>query len=214
MDSKKYTGVVNDYQSFLSFLDTLALIISQMFGEHCEVVISDLDQPDESVISIYNGHVTSRKEGDPLTARAEELIERSKNGYNINYRKANKQNRKEIKSSTMLIKAFDRNLSFCINYDCDEIRALNSILNGFLTMSSEGYEEFDPSDGQVTIEDRIEREIEKMQKSVFDMDRLDRLCLVRRLKDAGIFKIQKSVPYVANRLGVTRHTIYNYLKET
>ena len=103
MEKKEmYKGEVKDFDSFMNYLDTMAFIISEMFGKNCEVVISDLDNPKHSVLSIYNGSVTDRDVGDPLNTRSEELIERSKGGFNINYRKANRKLKKEIKSSTMV----------------------------------------------------------------------------------------------------------------
>ena len=146
MTISDYSGKVVDFDTFLSYLDAMAMIISEMFGSNCEVVISDLDDPENSILSIYNGQVTGRKPGDPLTTRSEELIERSKGGYNINYKKANKRIKKEIKSSTIVTSAFGRNISFCINYDCDDLTVLHSHLKKFLSMGDEAYDEFDVFD--------------------------------------------------------------------
>ena len=192
MTISDYSGKVVDFDTFLSYLDAMAMIISEMFGSNCEVVISDLDDPENSILSIYNGQVTGRKPGDPLTTRSEELIERSKGGYNINYKKANKRIKKEIKSSTIVTSAFGRNISFCINYDCDDLTVLHSHLKKFLSMGDE---------------------LEKMNKKIVGMNKSDRITLIRNLKNAGVFKIQKSVPYIAEQLGVSRYTIYNYLNE-
>lgn len=209
----EYKGVVKDYDSFLVFLDTLAIIISEMFGQHCEVVISDLDNPDESILSIYNGEVTGRKVGDPLTTRSEELIERSKGGFNINYKKANKRIKKEIKSSTIVTKAFGKNISFCINYDCDDLTSIHVVLKKFLSMGEQAYDEFDVFDNGKLVEQKFDMELEKINKSIVSMNKNDRLNLIKNLKTSGVFNIQKSVPYIAERLGVSRYTIYNYLNE-
>ena len=45
------------------------------------------------------------------------------------------------------------------------------------------------------------------------MKKSDRIELVRQLQDKGAFHIQRSVPYVAERLGITKFTVYNYLNE-
>ena len=45
------------------------------------------------------------------------------------------------------------------------------------------------------------------------MNKNDRITLIRNLTHAGVFKRQKSGPYVAEQLGVSRYTIYNYLNE-
>ena len=41
----------------------------------------------------------------------------------------------------------------------------------------------------------------------------DRLALVALLKEKGVFFTCSSVPYVAERMGVSKYTIYNYLNE-
>lgn len=209
--NKEYDGSVDDLDSMLSFLDTMAKIISEMFGENCEVIISDLDNPKSSVMSIYNGHVTGRSVGDPLSVRAEELIERSIDGYNINYRKANKKTKKEIKSSTIVSKIFGKNISFCINYDCDEFTNLHNKLGKFLSMQEEVYDEIEYYDNKELVEQIFSTELEKTGKTIVSMKKNDRIELIKNLKAAGVFNLQKSVPYIAERLGVSRFTIYNYL---
>lgn len=213
MTISDYSGEVANFDTFLSYLDAMAMIISEMFGSNCEVVISDLDDPENSILSIYNGQVTGRKPGDPLTTRPEELIERSRGGYNVNYKKANKRIKKEIKSSTIVTSAFGRNVSFCINYDCDDLTVLHSQLKKFLSMGDEAYDEFDVFDSGELVEQKFHIELEKMNKKIVGMNKNDRINLIRNLKHAGVFKIQKSVPYVAEQLGVSMYTIYNYLNE-
>ncbi|WP_101773360.1 helix-turn-helix transcriptional regulator [Peptostreptococcus faecalis] len=213
MNIDKYEGVVEDFGSFMSFIDTLAMIISEMFGNNCEVVISDLDNPEKSILAIYNGHVTGREVGDALTTRSEELIERSKGGHTINYKKASKKVKKEIKSSTIVTKAFGKNLSFCINYDCDDLVGLDMKIKSFLSMGSEVYDEFDTYDSGELVQRKFLAEVEKMKKPIVGMNKQDRILLIKNLKNAGVFNIQKSVPYIAEQIGVSRYTIYNYLNE-
>jgi len=45
------------------------------------------------------------------------------------------------------------------------------------------------------------------------MTKNDRVRVVSLLDDRGAFQLRKSVPLVAERLGVTEKTIYNYLAE-
>ena len=44
------------------------------------------------------------------------------------------------------------------------------------------------------------------------MKKNDRIDLIRLLKEEHAFKYQKSVPFVSEKLGLSRYTIYNYLK--
>ena len=63
------------------------------------------------------------------------------------------------------------------------------------------------------IEDLFERCVSRMGKPVESMTRSERKQLTSILEESGFFSIQKAVPYAAERLGVTRYTIYNYLKQ-
>lgn len=45
------------------------------------------------------------------------------------------------------------------------------------------------------------------------MKKADRLELIRVLKGQNAFSFQKSVPYVAERLNISRLTVYGYIKE-
>ena len=80
-------------------------------------------------------------------------------------------------------------------------------------MGDEAYDEFDVFDSGELVEQKFHIELEKMNKKIVGMNKNDRINLIRNLKHAGVFKIQKSVPYVAEQLGVSRYTIYNYLNE-
>ena len=45
------------------------------------------------------------------------------------------------------------------------------------------------------------------------MGKYDRMRIIQMLCDRNVFQMQKAVPYVAERLKISRFTVYNYLKE-
>ena len=55
---------------------------------------------------------------------------------------------------------------------------------------------------------RIEAE---MGAPLGDLDRVEKQIAVRRLDEQGAFLLRKSIEYVADVMGVSRITIYNYL---
>ena len=59
----------------------------------------------------------------------------------------------------------------------------------------------------------MEQAIAGMGKQPAFMCRKERIDAVRMLERYGAFRLKGSVEYVASILGVTRFTIYNYLKE-
>jgi hypothetical protein len=62
-----------------------------------------------------------------------------------------------------------------------------------------------------TIGGLIEAAERGMGKHVADMSRIEKQQVVRFLDDRGAFLIRRAVEDIADRLGVTRFTIYNYL---
>jgi predicted transcriptional regulator YheO len=45
----------------------IAQMLSEMFGPVLETVVHDLRTPDQSIIAIFNEHITDREIGDPAT---------------------------------------------------------------------------------------------------------------------------------------------------
>ena len=81
----------------------------------------------------------------------------------------------------------------------EELEALERIADGIHDISD-------------VMEDMVRTELELLQKPVAYMQKEDKLALVQRMENKGIFDVKGAVEYVAERLGVTNYTIYNYLK--
>ena len=45
------------------------------------------------------------------------------------------------------------------------------------------------------------------------MGKYDRMRIIQMLYERNVFQMQKAVPYIAERLRISRFTVYNYLKE-
>ena len=63
------------------------------------------------------------------------------------------------------------------------------------------------------MESIVDTEVSLFQKPVAYMQKEDKLSIVGNLANRGIFDVKGSVEYVAECLGVTNFTVYNYLKE-
>ena len=53
----------------------------------------------------------------------------------------------------------------------------------------------------------------QMDLPVEKMGKYDRMLVIQMLHERNVFQMQKAVPYVADRLKISRYTIYNYLRE-
>lgn len=196
-------------QEFYEFLEKLASLVAETFGNKCEVVISDLNRPESTILAIFNNHVTGRNVGDPLTPQALERVRSSADGFYINYRDS--KGGKNLKTSTITVENGDLNLAFCINYDCDELDKLHRSLSSFLSMQ--------PDENAVCgcyapiIEEAVREGIDMIGKPVRLMNKKDRLQVIEFLESRGIMQMQKSVQAVAQYLGISRYTVYNYINE-
>jgi predicted transcriptional regulator YheO len=199
------------------FLETLSMVaqaISAMFGPNCEVCISDLDHPEDGILYIYNGHVTERQPGGPLIAEARERVSKTGGQLYLNYRKTIRPGGPFIKSCTVVRQVGSRSISFCINYDCSRMQALAKSLDGFLETTSRqedmdilGINEPDKL-GRI-----IANTIQAQGRPAGEFKKADRVAVVRALDEGGIMELPGAVRLVADALGMSRYSVYNYLKE-
>ncbi len=199
-------------KQFYTYLENIASLVAETFGSNCEVVVSDVNDPDHAIKAIFNGHVTGRKIGDPLQPFAKERVDNAADGYYINY--MSQKGGKMVKSSTLATEIGEMNVAFCINYDCAEIEKMRAGLNEFLTMQTDetllvgGQGVYAPSIEQAVIE-----AITNIGKPVALMTKKDRLQIIEYLESKGVLKMQKSIQAIAQYLGISRYTVYNYLNE-
>ena len=137
----------------------------------------------------------------------------------INYRNETSDGR-VLRSSTMFIRDEDGHIvgSLCINQDLTDYIVASKLIQENISFQEseekvEGTEEVFAHDISEVMEVMVSGELEVMQKPVAYMQKEDKLAVVESLEEKGIFDIKGAVEYVAERLGVTNFTVYNYLKE-
>lgn len=116
-----------------------------------------------------------------------------------------------VKSSTICLELDGKLTSFCINYDCESLSEIQKFLDQFLTIR--GISPKTSSNGLNQLELAFDKLIEEMGKPVHLLNKQDRLFVIQSMHKQGFLELQKSIVTLANLLGVTRYTIYNYLKE-
>ena len=113
----------------------IAKMLVETFGEDCEVVIHDLQDPEHSVVYVENEFVTDRKVGEGVNQLIRQVIFSSnlKDNFVSNYY-FHASNGKLIRSSAVLIRDEDGSLvgAFCINIDTTRIKNQISYLQSSL----------------------------------------------------------------------------------
>ena len=206
----------HNLQVALQMVDGLA----QMLGCRYEVILHDLSHVESSIVAI-RGNITNRKVGGPVTNYLLQLLKKYGDDApnSINYRNVTPDGR-VLRSSTMFIRDDAGHIigSLCINQDLTDFIVASKLtqeMMAFHQLPSEEdeTEELFAHDISEVMESMVKTEMELLQKPVAYMQKEDKLAVVVRLEDKGIFDVKGAVEYVAERLGVTNFTVYNYLKE-
>lgn len=205
-----------DRNEAYEFLYRLAQAISLMFGKNCETIIHEIDGQHILNLAIFNGHVTNRKAGSTLSIYGKDTsLDTDNAGQNLELDYLNQQvitNGKRIKSTTIHMRGRNYHYALGINYDISILSQMQRVMDGLTAVEGELSSQLFTTD-QPEISEIFDGCLERFNVPVNLMKKSDRLELVRQLRDKGVFHIQKSVPYVAERMGVTKYTVYNYLNE-
>lgn len=199
----------------LDFLVKLAEGIALMFGDQCETLVHDMSGKGLSTVAIFNGHVSGRQVGSTLSIYGKDtIVDDGNQDLDSNYlnQLVTTPFGKEIKSSTFHMRSKTYHYALGINYNITLLNQMNHFLNNMIT--SQGELLTSMSSTQTTdLQMLFDSSLQTFYKPLNKMNKTDRLALVRLLNEKGVFHMQRSVPYVAERMGISKYTIYNYLKE-
>jgi len=213
------TQLQESHPHLFEVLQRIADGLTKVFGDACEVVIHDLSDPEHSVVHVSNGRVTDRHIGDGIRDMAMVLRSpRFKDDTLAPYLSETRAGRR-IKAMTTVIRDEDENIvgAFCLNLDLEPFLQARNLVEGLVGgLPIESPEEEAPirDQGMLTILQHIIRQtIDKVGVPVAEMDKGTKVRIVRFLDEREVFKIKGAVDDVAERLAVSRYTVYNYLDE-
>lgn len=193
----------------LEFLDRLAAGVAQMFGQSCEVVIHDMDNKESSIISIYHGEVTKRQAGDSLSILGVREVGEFFAGKDFVNCLGRTREGRLLKSSTFHLRGDDYHYAFGINYDYTHLSLAQAALAELTAVGAPIEEQL----GANPLQDIFDECLQRLGKPVALLNREDRLRLIELLVERGAFRFAKSIPAIAEKLNVSRYTIYKYLKQ-
>jgi len=194
----------------------IANLIAKTFGKNCEVVIHDLSIPQNSVVYTVNNHVTGREIGQPFEHLVKDVLlsKNFNNDYTANYMTIADNGRK-IKSSTALIRDSEDKVigALCINYDLENLNSMKNFLDEFMTAEQEKIETaVEPFDNVMEIVDDLIDKIIGINK-IEDLKRKDKIELIYFMDKRGLFLIKGAIEKVAEKLNISKVTVYSYLDE-
>ena len=196
----------------------LADSIAELIGPHCEVIIHSLDNFDEAIVKIVNGHHTGRHVGSPLTDLGLKMF-RQYEKTGIETPKSYFSNTKDgslLKSSTCMIMGDGGKPigMFCVNMNLshpfpDIIKTLMPDMN---QVNPVVIENFSASASDV-VEQGLQLAIAEVEANSEVNLKGRNKAIVRVLFDNGIFELKEATNIVASHLGITKHAVYKYIRE-
>lgn len=201
-------------KSYEAVVDGLAALI----GQHCEIVLHSLEDLNTSAIKIANGENTGRQVGSPITDLALRMlrdIEGSERNFSRAYFTRAKGNTL-MKSITVAIRNGDKRIIglLCININLDA--PFSQVLQAFMpteearqAVSSVNF----ASDVDELVDQTVERTIEEINADKSVSNNTKNRQIVMELFDKGIFDIKDAINRVADRLNISKHTVYLYIRQ-
>lgn len=215
-----------EFLPYIKLVDFLGTIL----GSNSEVVLHDMTDINSSIIAVSNNHVTGRKVGDPATDLSLRIMVDPKfehQDYLSNYLSERKDGTK-FRSSTLFIRNEKGKIigMLCINSNCqsllDSIDVLKSmtkidtVLNLTNTNTAEAQssvlENLNMSIDELTVQG-IQMALDNIGISPEQMTQQDKISVVKKLYDDGIFLLKGTVAQVASVLKMSEPSIYRYLKQ-
>lgn len=205
-------------KTILHAFDAVVEGIAEVFGTNCEVVVHSLEDPSRSIVKIVNGHVTGREVGSPLTDFAVKMLNKAdrleSDMIGTYYSKLD--DGRLLKCVTVLIRNTEGQPIglMCVNIDLSV--PFLDFLGGFLPSRDE------PSQNVVehfplNVKDLIDRMLETVMSDVNSQRGVSpsekNKMIVLELYKGGIFNVRGAIDVVAKQIGVSRYTIYNYIRE-
>ena len=198
----------------LRLLEDVGLALTAMLGKSCEVLIHDVTDLEHSIVWI-EGDVTGRKVGSMMTGLGLERLKKGETHPLFNYTTYTESG-KVLKGCSIWLRDPDGEINgaFCINLDVTHVMMLRGFLNDLAPDTPNLEISESHPQGLNDLVDNLIAEFEyRLGKLAKDTTKDERVEIVRFLEEKGAFQVRNSVTVVADRLGVTRKTIYNYLRE-
>ncbi len=192
--------------------------IASLIGQFCEIVLHSLEDLNTSAIRIANGENTGRQVGSPITDLALKML-KDIEGSERNFSRAYFTRAKGgvlMKSITVAIRNGDNRVIglLCMNVNLDA--PFSQVLHSFMpteeaeaAASSVNF----ASDVEELVDQTVERTIDEVNADKMVSNNTKNRQIVMELYDKGIFDIKDAINRVADRLNISKHTVYLYIRQ-
>ncbi len=205
-------------RAILDSLHPVVDAIATLFGNQCEVLIHSLEDLGHSIIRIRNGHVTGRSVGSPITDLGIKVLKGTRTVEDdvVGSYYSTTNDGKTLKSVTALIRNGAKPIGLlCINMNLSA--PLVEVIAQFLPSGGGPRPEDSPEHFVMSTEELVRRSLDTAISQIRPKREMSHQVknklVVSELYGQGIFDVKGAVEIVAKELGVSRYTVYNYIRE-
>lgn len=198
-------------QALASVCDAIVTII----GTQCEAIVHDFSDIEHSIVYIA-GNVTDRSVGGSITDLGLSVItSNSTQSEPLSYFSRSPRGHR-LKCVSVLIRDETTNSvqgALCINLDIDNLSEASAMLDDLIGLGNPANlaERFDTKPEDIVML-KTQEAASDLGLDLSSLESEDRSNITRELNDRGVFAFKSAHSIVADILGVSRATIYNYLK--
>lgn len=206
-------------RTILRSMEPIVDAIARIFGANCEVLLHSLEDLSNSVVKIANGHVTGRDVGAPVTDLAMRVMRDARTSQTdvVGPYTTKTKDGRTLRSVTSVVRGITgRPIGIvCVNLDMSA--PLIDVVSDLLRETLSAGTGESPENFVTSSEELVHRSVGEVLRTIGSERKLSPVAknklIVGELLDRGIFDIRGAVEHVAKEMGLSKYTIYNYLRE-
>ncbi len=207
----------------------VAEAMSHVIHQDIEIIVHDLLHPEHSIVQITHGHVSHRQVGDSIVSgllddrafdmAVQEMTPGEPNAIRVvgGYVTRTRDGRRLQSSSLILFDLAGRpSAALCINGDptaMEQIQAaVNSLMGVTAAIPPPQLPKSNANIGDLVTE-IIETALGAFGSPADRLSRKEKVAAVAAMHERGLFLLSGAAQQVADAMGTTRFSIYNYLRD-
>ena len=213
MKTAQYTDEITEDELLIASWEPAVDAIAALFGSSCEVVLHSFNNLQSSVTKIANGHVTGRQAGAPVTDFALQKLNAKCGLKWSTYFTRTKDGQMMKSASTTICNRRGQPIGMlCIN--CSLNAPIASLLEAFSlpATTTESQVPIHSETFATSVEDLISQVISQVNSDPHLASNLRNKEIICQLYDRRMFELKESPTLVAQKLGVSKHTVYLHIR--
>ena len=214
MSNTNKLSVNGERDLILREVGKIAEALAATLAPLCEVVLHDLTTPEQSVVRIDN-NLSGRLVGDPATELGlARISDPNFPDQLVNYSNALPDGRK-VKSTSIGLKDSSGKYiaALCLNLDVSYLKTMSAYLEKLTAFSDiDGVSEHITPSTSFNVEEAVRVFAHSKNKDPGSLSSKDKRQLLSQLNTDGSLQIRGAVDEVAKLVGISRSSVYYYLK--